>query len=461
MPDAFVRTRALPDRSPHLYPVPTPAITPADSVFVLISFEGPDLYSQAGGLGVRMAGLAQTLADAGYETHLFFIGDPALPGEEKQVDGRLVLHRWGQWISKNTPAGVYEGEEAKRSDMEKSLPPYVREQILLPALAAGRTPVILLEEWQTVRTGRLIADDLKKRGTRDKVVMFWNANNPYGFDRIDWRRLSASITVTAVSKYMRSIIRASGVDAVVIPNGILQELLHPVLREDFRFVVEALGRVAREMRPGLFFKMARWEREKGWTQAIEAVRHSHDRERRMILIGRAGGPSGKGGALVTEAEAHDLRAVQVNSEWDFRGTLGDLIRDRYDVISLGFGVTPKLARTLYRVCDGVLANSVSEPFGLVGLEAMAAGGIAYTGGTGEDYAVTGRNAIVLESLDPMEIVERWEQLVASPKRMARLRRQARQTARQYIWPNVRTQLIASVAAQAKRQLTPRRSRKAT
>ncbi|HMC55946.1 MAG TPA: glycosyltransferase family 4 protein [Gemmatimonadaceae bacterium] len=434
-----------------------PPISPAESVFALISFEGPDLYSQAGGLGVRMAGLARTLAEAGYETHLFFIGDPALPGEEQQIDGRLVLHRWGQWISKNCPAGVYEGEELKRADMEKSLPPFLRDQILLPALGAGKTPVILLEEWQTVKTSRVIADDLKKRNVRDKVVLLWNANNPYGFDRIEWRKLAAAVTITAVSRYMRQIIRASGVDAIVLPNGISEELIAPVKKEDFRFVVEALGRVAREKRPGLFFKMARWEREKGWTQALEAVRHSHDRERRMILIGRAGGPAGKGGALVTEAEAHDLRATQVNSEWDFRGTLGDLIRDGYDVISLGFGVTPALARTLYRVCDGVLANSVSEPFGLVGLEAMAAGGIAYTGGTGEDYAITGRNSIVLDSLEPMEIVERWEELSASPKRMARLRRQARQTAKQYVWSSIRNYLFDAVTKQLKRQAAPKRA----
>lgn len=436
-------------------------ISPEESVFALVSFEGPDLYSQAGGLGVRMAGLARTLAQAGYETHLFFIGDPAMPGEERQLDGRLVLHRWGQWISRNCPSGVYEGEELKRTDLEKSLPPYLREQVLLPALGAtpSRTPVVLLEEWQTVRTARLIADDLRRRKLRDRVVMFWNANNPYGFDRIEWRRLADAVTITAVSRYMRSIIRASGVDAVVVPNGISEELLEPVKRDDFRFVVEALGRVARERRPGLFFKMARWEREKGWTQAIEAVRHSHDRERRMILIGRAGGPSGRGGALVTEAEAHDLRAVQVDAESDFRLRLGDFIRDGYDVISLGFGVTPALARTLYRVCDGVLANSVSEPFGLVGLEAMAAGGIAYTGGTGEDYAITGRNSIVLDTLEPLEIVEQWEQLSASPKRMARLRRQARQTAGRYVWPNVRTLLLEAVTRQAKRQAAPKRARK--
>jgi glycosyltransferase involved in cell wall biosynthesis len=438
---------------------PTP-ITPANSLFVLVSFEGPDLYSQAGGLGVRMAGLAQSLADAGHETHFFFIGDPKLPGEESLVQGKLVLHRWGQWISRNTPAGVYDGEESKRQDLEKSLPPFVRDRLIVPALAAGRTPIVLLEEWQTVKTSLLIAEDLRKRGVRDKVVMFWNANNPYGFERIDWRALSAAVTITAVSKYMRSIIRASGVDTLVIPNGISEELLQPVKRDDFAFAVEALGRLARELRPGLFFKMARWEREKGWTQAIEAVRHSLDRERRMILIGRAGGPSGKGGALVHESEAHGLRAVQVDSEEAFRSTLGDVIRSGADVISLGFGVTPALARTLYRVCDGVLANSVSEPFGLVGLEAMAAGGIAYTGGTGEDYAITGRNAIVLQTLDPMEIVERWEHLSAAPRRLARLRRQAREAARGYIWPNVREQLLKAIAQQAQRQLTRRAPRTA-
>lgn len=429
-------------------------LTPDNSVFILVSFEGPDLWSQAGGLGVRIAGLSRSLAEAGWETHLFFIGDPTLPGEERQLDGRLTLHRWGQWISRNTPT-VYHGEDAKRADMEKSLPPALRDRLILPALAAGRTPVVLLEEWQTARTTQLFADDLRKRGVREKVVIFWNANNPYGFDRIDWRALSTAATITAVSKYMRSIIRASGVDTLVLPNGISEQLLDPVKREDFAFAVEALGRLARELRPGLFFKMARWEREKGWAQAIEAVRHSHDRERRMILIGRAGGPSGTGGALVTEAEAHELRAVQVPSASAFRASLGELIRDGVDVISLGFGVDTALARTLYRVCDGVLANSVSEPFGLVGLEAMAAGGIAYTGGTGEDYAITGRNAVVLQTLDPMEIVERWEDLSASPKRLARLRRLARATAAEYVWPKVREQVVAAATRQAHRQATPR------
>ena len=50
-----------------------------DSLFSLVSFEGTDPYSQAGGLGVRVSGLARTLAELRYETHLFFIGDPHRP----------------------------------------------------------------------------------------------------------------------------------------------------------------------------------------------------------------------------------------------------------------------------------------------------------------------------------------------------------------------------------------------
>ena len=117
------------------------------------------------------------------------------------------------------------------------------------------------------------------------------------------------------------------------------------------------------------------------------------------------------------------------------------LRGGADVINLAFGVSPALARTLYAASDGVLANSISEPFGLVGLEAMAAGGIADTGGTGEDYAIAGRNAVVLETLDPAEIVSRWTEMSASPEKMARLRRGARKTAEGYEWQLVIGYLI--------------------
>jgi glycosyltransferase involved in cell wall biosynthesis len=196
----------------------------------------------------------------------------------------------------------------------------------------------------------------------------------------------------------------------------------------------------------MFFKMARWERDKGWTQALDAVSRARGMGRRLMLIGRGGGPTGTGGGLAGLAEDRGLRAVEVDSELALRLQLVKHVRGEVDVVSLKFGVTPSLARALYAAADGVLANSVSEPFGLVGLEAMAAGGVAYTGGTGEDYAITGRNAVVLETLDPKEIVDRYDDLNAAPDRATRMRREARKTARQYEWSRVVEKLLASVAA---------------
>jgi len=419
---------------------------PAATVFVLVSFEGPDPYSQAGGLGVRISGLARTLAALGYETHLFFIGDPKLPGEEVTVEGRLTLHRWCQWISEYAPGGVYDQEESKLTDLTRSLPPYALDKVLVPALKAGKRPVVLLEEWQTAAVACSLADEINAIGRRDQAVLFWNANNSYGFNRIDWHRLASSVTVTAVSRYMRAIIRSQGADALVIPNGISADLLAPVQRGDVSAVRSALAKSG--SRVGMFFKMARWERDKGWTQALDAVQRARGLGRRLMLIGRGGGPTGSGGGLAGAAEARGLRAVEIESDIALRLRLAALVRDEVDVVSLRFGVTPSLARSLYAAADGVLANSVSEPFGLVGLEAMAAGGVAYTGGTGEDYAITGRNAVVLETLDPKEIVDRYDDLSASPERATRMRREARKTARQYEWSRVVEKLLATVAMKA-------------
>lgn len=93
------------------------ALAPDNAVFCLLSFEGPDRYSQAGGLGVRVTHLAETLAERGFTTHLIFVGDPAALGREVRVDGRLTLHRWCQWISAHHPAGVYDGEDGKQRNL--------------------------------------------------------------------------------------------------------------------------------------------------------------------------------------------------------------------------------------------------------------------------------------------------------------------------------------------------------
>jgi glycosyltransferase involved in cell wall biosynthesis len=84
----------------------------------------------------------------------------------------------------------------------------------------------------------------------------------------------------------------------------------------------------------------------------------------------------------------------------------------------------------------VLANSGHEPFGLVGLEAMAAGGIAMVGATGEEYARPYGNAIVVETDDPAEMASALRGLVEQPALGERLRVAARRDAADFAWPLV-------------------------
>ena len=96
-----------------------------------------------------------------------------------------------------------------------------------------------------------------------------------------------------------------------------------------------------------------------------------------------------------------------------------------DMISITTPVDPTGRRVLFRAVDSVLANSSFEPFGLVGLETMAVGGIATTGCTGEDYAMPGRNSLVLQTDDPREFIALYRRLREDPAEISAMRRAGR------------------------------------
>jgi len=108
------------------------------------------------------------------------------------------------------------------------------------------------------------------------------------------------------------------------------------------------------------------------------------------------------------------------------------VRD-VDMVSICSHLDPDSRRVLLRASDAVLANSRHEPFGLVGLETMAVGGIACTGCSGEDYAMPGRNALVLETTDPLEFLGLFGELRENPALERAIRRAGRTTAKQYTW----------------------------
>ncbi|MDX2061302.1 MAG: glycosyltransferase [Gemmatimonadales bacterium] len=229
---------------------------------------------------------------------------------------------------------------------------------------------------------------------------------------------------------MRQVLRSRGVDARVVPNGVPRRLL-----VDLRSVTGP----SRRRRTGreVYFKMARWSAEKGWLQVLDAVAVMKQRGRRPALIARCGGPDSTTGTIGPEASARGLTVRELDrpaqiAELGLTNDAGSLA----DVTHLRFAVSEALARQLYATADAVLANAAYEPFGLVGLEAMAAGGLVFTSGTGEDYAVDRHNAAVLETLDPMEIVERSAEIFASPDRGLGLRTSALETATCYEWLNL-------------------------
>src|SRR6202050_5959015 len=92
--------------------------TPETLEVVMVSFEGPDQYSQAGGLGVRARELCRAFAGLGFRTTLGFVGDPDKPGAE--LEQGVQLDRWGEQISDRYRNGVYEGGLAKIRDLTES-----------------------------------------------------------------------------------------------------------------------------------------------------------------------------------------------------------------------------------------------------------------------------------------------------------------------------------------------------
>jgi glycosyltransferase involved in cell wall biosynthesis len=419
---------------------------PARTVFVILSFEGPDRYSQAGGLGVRVKGLSRALAQLGYQTYLYFCGDPDLPSEENDEGGRLHLRRWCQWISAQHRGGVYDGEEGKIKDWNSSLPTSLIDHVISPAVAAGNNVVVLGEEWHTSWSMQLVSDSLYYRGLRDRVVMLWNANNTFGFHRIDWTGLNMATTITTVSRYMKFKMWDSGQNPMVIPNGIPRSA-----------IVEADPEAVAELRSAsgaehFWFKIGRFDPDKRWLMAVAAAAYVKRHGQRVTLVTR-GGRESHAAEVFNHAQHQGLVVRHLDAPADPAG-MSALLRENKDadVINLISFVNETLVTSLYCACDAVLANSGHEPFGLVGLEVMAARGLAVTGSTGEDYAEAYRNALVLETDDPIEIVTELTLLKDRPRLVEAMRRRGRVTARDYLWEKViDRQLLLRIGFAAARQ----------
>ncbi len=413
----------------------------SDPIFVILSFEGPDRYCRAGALSNRVTDLAGALASLGFETHLFFVGDPALPGHER-VGDRLWLHRWGQWLSRFHPGGVYSGEEDKRLDMERSLPPWLERELLTPRVSAGQQVVVMGEEWQTAGAIVALGQIVDREGWRRQVHLLWNANADVSLQRIDWEALKGAATITTVSWRMRQVLRGYGVDAYVIPNGISREWLQPVESATLASMGHLLsGRLT-------LVKLACWDPEGRWQTAMEAAARLKEQELRPLLLA-CGGLGVHRCDILTVAQARGLQVASIYWSGEDPHALIEALRPAVaaDVINLQGCLSRPQRQVLFRAADVVLADTGVSPIGLVGLEAMASGGVAFVGEEGGEYITAGHDAVAVQTSDAREIVHHAVRLYTSRETVRRLRRAARRVAALYTWPEVVRRLLLPMLEQ--------------
>jgi glycosyltransferase involved in cell wall biosynthesis len=278
---------------------------------------------------------------------------------------------------------------------------------------------------------RVLSDLLHAHRLRDRVALLWNANNSFGFESIDWHGLDYVATITTVSRYMKHLMWPFGVNPLVIPNGIPTAALTPPDPSAVRAIRSAAGT------PCLAFKIGRFSADKRWHQAVGAIAELRSEGIPARLLIR-GGIEPFGAEVLASAARSGLTVVDWHERVeDASGIVAALSHtDGAPVINLRRFLPDEVIGEIDAAAAAVLANSGHEPFGLVGLEAMAAGGVALVGATGEEYARPYGNAIVVETDDPSEVSSALAGLVAQPGLATRLRDAARRDAADFAWPIV-------------------------
>jgi len=153
---------------------------------------------------------------------------------------------------------------------------------LQPHLVDGGHAAVLAEEWHTADALLHLDWLLRQSGLRERATLLWNANNLFGFERIDWGRLADACVITTVSRYMKHRMGELGIEVVAIPNGL------PASAFDAPDIpgVSELRRRHRDRT--VLVKMARFHPDKAWLLAVETVAEFKRLRWRPLLVARGG-----------------------------------------------------------------------------------------------------------------------------------------------------------------------------
>jgi glycosyltransferase involved in cell wall biosynthesis len=192
-------------------------------------------------------------------------------------------------------------------------------------------------------------------------------------------------------------------------------------------------------------KVGRFDPDKNWLQAIDAVGELRGRGFKPQLIVR-GGREDYGRVVFERAHQRGLSVEHLELDGsDVAGIAAALAACDAEVVELKAFLPEETLYALYAASDAVLANSGKEPFGLVGLEVMAVGGIPVCGSTGEEYAEPFVNALVCDTDDGRELAEYLASVYGDERRADRMRQAGYATANRFVWQTVLETLERKVA----------------
>ncbi|MFN3689518.1 MAG: glycosyltransferase family 4 protein [Fimbriimonadales bacterium] len=317
---------------------------------VMISWEYPPRI--VGGIARHVQELSEALASQGVETHVVTPTHPAAPDEA--TEHGVQLHRMGTPPAPHGDflAGVYTMNAA----LEARADALLQELLQGKPAHAQREPILLhAHDW-------LVHPAAKALKHRYKVPLIATIHaTEYGrhggihsdlsraINHLEWELSYEAWRVIVCSDFMRAeVMHALNTPydkIVVLPNGIRAEKFQFEFPEQARAAFRA--RFAELEQPLLFF-VGRLVREKGvqiLLQALPMIRAELPRARAVIV----------GGGLRAHLEEF-VRFCHLEQAVHFTGFIpdADLLR-------------------LYRVADVAVYPSLYEPFGIVALEAMAAG----------------------------------------------------------------------------------------
>jgi phosphatidylinositol alpha-mannosyltransferase len=366
---------------------------------VKLALVSPYDFAYPGGVTEHVAHLADQFLTRGHEVHIVA---PSSDDEAEPVSSfDAPVHRIGRVVS--IPANgsvaritlsVRSYLQAKRLLQEEQFDLIHLHEPMMPAL-----PLTVLRHSNTTNVGTFHA-------YRNTPLTYF-----YGKPilRPFFRKLHGHIAVSSAAReFVGEYFRA---DYRVIPNGIdfpRFNTRYPPLEQlaDERPTVLFVGRL--EKRKGLKFLL------RAWPKVLERQPNA-----RLVVVGRGRPLEG-------------YRRFAARQGWSAS-----------DVVFAGYVAAEDLPR-YYQACDVFCApNTGQESFGIVLLEAMAAGApiVASDIPGYRDVLSDGEQGLLVEPKNSGALADAVSRLLSNPELRATMRRAGQDKARAYDWPRVATQVL--------------------